>query len=99
MAERAEVERPAESAGGGVRRGGGEPLAGTAYRLLKRRIVNNELPPSGFIDERQVAQELGMSRTPVREALLLLQNEELVEVAARRGIRVVPSSLAAMAEV
>ena len=70
-----------------------------AYAVLKRRILTNELPAGEMIDDREIALELGMSRTPVREALLLLQREGFVEMAPRRGIRVLAISLEKMREI
>jgi len=74
-------------------------MAERAYALLKRRIVTNAFAPGAAIDEREVALELGMSRTPVHEAIIRLQGEELVEVAPRRGIRVLPLSPQDMREI
>lgn len=59
-----------------------------AYRALKTEIINNRLPPGYQALEEQLAATLGMSRTPVREALIRLQNEGFVEVVPRRGVRV-----------
>lgn len=49
-----------------------------------------------MIDEAQIARDLGISRTPVREALLRLQAEGLIEIARGRGIRVKPLSAGEM---
>lgn len=70
-----------------------------AYKIMKHRIINDHLRAGDVIEEREFASELGMSRTPVREALLLLASEELVEIVPRRGIRVVPTSLEMLREV
>ncbi len=70
-----------------------------AYELLRRRILDNAWPPGHRALENEVATELGMSRTPVREALLRLQNEGLVEVIPRHGMRVLPVSAADMHEI
>jgi DNA-binding GntR family transcriptional regulator len=61
-----------------------------AYDLLKADILENRLPPGLQATEPEIAVRLGMSRTPVREALVRLQNEGLIELVPRRGIRVVP---------
>jgi DNA-binding GntR family transcriptional regulator len=65
-------------------------LVDEAYAELKRRIVYNELPSSHQALEEELAAELGMSRTPVREALIRLENEGFVDVIPRRGMRVKP---------
>jgi DNA-binding GntR family transcriptional regulator len=64
-----------------------------AYREIRRRILNNEYPPAHQILEQELAADLGMSRTPVREALVRLQNERFVQLLPRHGMRVVPLSL------
>ncbi len=63
-----------------------------AYRELRRRILDNELPAGTSMLEQELAELLGMSRTPVREALILLAKEGLVEVRPRQGMRVLPVS-------
>ena len=70
-----------------------------AYRTIKARILENHYPPGQQVLEQQLANDLGMSRTPVREALIRLQNEGLVELIPRRGMRVVPLSPADMQEI
>lgn len=56
-----------------------------AYNLLKREIVNGERKPGDSIDEKEVAARLGISRTPVREAILFLAREGLIEILPRKG--------------
>ncbi|MFM2262596.1 MAG: hypothetical protein RI959_1272 [Pseudomonadota bacterium] len=53
--------------------------------LLRQRIFNRELPPGGWIDELKIAEEFGISRTPLREALKVLAAEGLVTMKVRRG--------------
>ena len=67
-------------------------LVDTAYEWIRRRILDNVWPPGHRALEQEVALELGMSRTPVREALVRLQNDGLVEVVPRHGMRVLPVS-------
>ena len=62
----------------------------TAYEDLRKRILTDGFGPGAMIDDGLEAERLGMSRTPVREALLLLEAEGLVEMLPRRGVRVVP---------
>lgn len=61
-----------------------------AYEDLRKRILTDGFGPGAMIDDGLEAERLGMSRTPVREALLLLEAEGLVEMLPRRGVRVVP---------
>ena len=55
------------------------------YRHLRREIVGMVLPPGTPILEKDIAQSHGVSRTPVREAVLRLVEERLVEVVAKSG--------------
>jgi DNA-binding GntR family transcriptional regulator len=74
-------------------------LVDTAYDLIRRRILDNVWPPGHSALEQEVALALGMSRTPVREALVRLQNDGLVEVVPRHGVRVLPVSPTDMREI
>jgi DNA-binding GntR family transcriptional regulator len=60
--------------------------ADRAYLAIRALIVSLELPPGAVIDERELMQRLGLGRTPVREALRQLAQEQLVEVFPRRGM-------------
>jgi GntR family transcriptional regulator, rspAB operon transcriptional repressor len=63
-------------------------LADTLYERLWKRIVNLEFPPGTRLSEEALAKDLGVSRTPVREALLRLGQVGLVRVSTRRGFAV-----------
>jgi len=52
---------------------------------LRHRIFQRELEPGSWIDETRIADELGISRTPLREALKVLAAEGLVTMKVRRG--------------
>lgn len=54
-------------------------------RYLKQKIVNLSLEPGAIISEAEISQELGVSRTPVREALIELSQVKLVEIYPQRG--------------
>lgn len=73
-----------------------EPPAGlakdTAYEHAKLQILEGRVPDSRFLTEEGVAKELGISRTPVREAFLRLEAEGLLELFPRRGAYVGPIS-------
>ncbi|GGX00770.1 GntR family transcriptional regulator [Streptomyces lomondensis] len=66
---------------------GGEELslAERAYRAIRDRLVMLEIRPGAPIHEEQLAQSLGVGRTPVREALKRLQYERLITTYPRRG--------------
>lgn len=53
--------------------------------LLRQRIFSRELEPGSWIDELKIAEEYGISRTPLREALKVLAAEGLVTMKVRRG--------------
>mgnify|MGYP000497932583 FL=1 len=53
--------------------------------LLRQRIFARELAPGSWIDEMRLADEYGISRTPLREALKVLATEGLVTMKMRRG--------------
>ena len=63
-----------------------ESLADKAYHAIRDLIVSLELAPGAVIDERALIEQLGIGRTPVREALRRLAQERLVEVYPRRGM-------------
>lgn len=63
-------------------------VADTVYDQLWRRVVNREFQPGDRLVEETLAQELGTSRTPVREALLRLGQTGLVQVSSRKGFSV-----------
>jgi DNA-binding GntR family transcriptional regulator len=70
-----------------------------AYRILKAEIMANRMPPGFQAMETELAAQMGISRTPIREAVIRLSEEGLVEVRRRRGIRVLPISVTDMREI
>jgi DNA-binding GntR family transcriptional regulator len=52
---------------------------------IRRRIISLQLPPGEPLSENELAQELGVSRTPVRESLILLREEGLIQVFPQIG--------------
>jgi DNA-binding GntR family transcriptional regulator len=81
------------------KRTAGVSLVDAAYEQIRRRILDNAWPPGHRALEQEVALALGMSRTPVREAMMRLQQEGLVEVIPRHGMRVLPVSPNDMREI
>ena len=57
-----------------------------AYDYLKRAIVTCEIRPGSMLDENEVAKQVGISRTPVREAVNQLAQEGMLEIIPRKGI-------------
>jgi len=57
-----------------------------AYDELKRRILNDDYPPGSFLAERRLAEQLGMSKTPVKAALERLELEGFICVSPQQGI-------------
>src|SRR3954451_4855201 len=74
-------------------------LVGSAYSALKEAIRENTLPPGYQGSEQEIATRLGMSRTPVHEAVIPLQEECLVRVLSRRGVVICAISAADMREI
>lgn len=75
------------------RKTSGSSLSDQAYQLVKERIISNKLPAGYQVLEEELAGELNMSRTPLREALIRLQDEGLIQMIPRRGVRIVPLSV------
>ena len=67
--------------------------------LLRQRIFRRELEPGSWIDELKIAEEYGISRTPLREALKVLAAEGLVTMKVRRGAYVTEVSEKDLADV
>ena len=77
----------------------GQTMVDQAYERMRRLILDNVWPPGQQMLEQEIALQLGMSRTPVHESLARLQNEGLIEVIPRRGMRVLPVSPTDMREI
>ncbi len=60
-------------------------LSQQAYEAIKHRIISLALPPGAVLDEDSLQAELGLGRTPIREALQRLALEKLVTILPRRG--------------
>lgn len=68
-------------------------LFGEAADRIRDMIVEGVLPPGGKVPERQLCEDFGISRTPLREALKVLANEGLVELTPNRGATVTELSV------
>ncbi len=70
-----------------------------AYELIRDYIVSNEVPPGVKINEDELARELGVSKTPVRDALSKLAHDGIVEIIPNRGTYKVKLSKEDMLEI
>ncbi|GGZ46296.1 GntR family transcriptional regulator [Streptomyces bluensis] len=61
-----------------------------AYSYLKDTVLTDPEMQGAFLSEQDIADRIGVSRTPIREALLMLAAEDLVELVPKRGARVAP---------
>jgi DNA-binding GntR family transcriptional regulator len=75
------------------------PLYEEVAELLRQRIFKRELEPGNWIDELKIAEEYGISRTPLREALKVLAAEGLVTMKVRRGAYVTEVSRSDLSDV
>jgi len=71
----------------GAKRGS---LVDEAYAALKQAIRDTDFPPGYQGSEQEIAVRLGMSRTPVHEAIIRLQEDGLVRVLSKRGVLICP---------
>jgi DNA-binding GntR family transcriptional regulator len=72
----------------GFVRGGAQRSTELAYKLIKQKILDNEYPPGAQFLEQDIAVELNVSRTPVREAFIRLKQDGLLEIVPRHGVRI-----------
>ena len=68
------------------------PLRDVVFNTLRDAILTGKLVPGERLMENQLADKLGVSRTPVREALRMLELENLVELVPRKGAQVLDMS-------
>lgn len=78
-----------------------KPLSNSqrAFLSLRDMIFAGELAPGSDHLESELAEQLGVSRTPVREAALMLESQGLLELRPRKGVRILPVSPDDMAEI
>ena len=72
---------------------GRQSLADTAYQIIYRNIVSLTYEPGQRLEENQLVEQLGIGRTPIREALLNLCADLLVETAPGKGYTVRPITI------
>lgn len=61
------------------------PIPEQVYRILRRAIITLHLPPGAVLVEKQITDQLGISRTPVRDAIRQLADERLVDIRPQSG--------------
>ncbi|MEV8467256.1 GntR family transcriptional regulator [Fluviibacterium sp. DFM31] len=78
-----------------------KPVSNTdrAITELRRLVFSGELPAGSDHLESELAERLGMSRTPIREAARTLESQGLLELRARKGVRILPVSPEDMREI
>jgi DNA-binding GntR family transcriptional regulator len=81
-----------------VKPSNGGLLKEQAYDELKRRILGETYPPGSFLAERKLAEDLGMSKTPVKAALERLEMEGFIAVSPQQGIVVRERSIHEIAD-
>lgn len=82
-------------------RAGPMSLSDDAYEAIKRMIVTLALAPDSAVDEGELQEKLRIGRTPIREAVLRLERDQLVRIEPRRGVFVTavdPDELAMLFE-
>lgn len=90
---------PGAASTGPARTGETPSLAEQAYRLLEERVVKLVLAPGSLVSEARLIEITGLGRTPVREAMQRLAQQDLFQVLPRRGLLVAPVSTSAILQV
>ncbi len=70
-----------------------------AYNKLKSMILSNEIPQGSYLDEKTLCETMNMSRTPIREAINQLVQEDLVNIIQNKGIFVTEISILKVKEI
>jgi DNA-binding GntR family transcriptional regulator len=86
-------------AGRAANDGGLPKLKDKAYEIIRNKIIVCELMPGAVVDQNALMHEIGVSKTPVREAVNALENEGLLVVMPRRGVIVAPISLGDISQI
>jgi DNA-binding GntR family transcriptional regulator len=72
------------------KRNGRDSLRSQAVGVLRDAILSRQFKPGAVLNEKELAERLGVSKTPIREGLSLLEHEGLVQTIPRRGYIVTP---------
>lgn len=74
-------------------------LVDTAYRMIREAILNNEFKPGTLLSENELSRQIGISRTPTREALRRLSEQNLVSIVPKIGAFVTDLSVEKINEI
>ena len=74
-------------------------LKNKAYQIIRNKIVACELMPGAVVDQNALMHEIGVSKTPIREAVNALEIEGFLVVMPRRGVIVAPISLGDISQI
>lgn len=64
-----------------------------AYQTIRTKILNCEYAPNSYLNEEQLCKELNVSRTPIRDALSRLEQENLIKILPKKGVVVAPLNI------
>ncbi len=70
-----------------------QPLAVIAYETIVKKIICLEYQPGQLLEENQLVEDLGIGRTPIRESIVRLHSEKMVESHPKKGVIVRPITL------
>ncbi|ONI40687.1 GntR family transcriptional regulator [Candidatus Epulonipiscium fishelsonii] len=76
-----------------------QPLRNVVFQTIRKAILEGELQPGERLMETQLAEKLGVSRTPIREAIRKLETEGLIIITPRKGAQVAPFTQKEIADV
>jgi DNA-binding GntR family transcriptional regulator len=74
-------------------------LKNTAYKILREKIINCEYQPGSLINEARLSEELGFSRTPIRESIGRIEQDGLIQVLPKKGIYIKDISLSDVTQI
>lgn len=74
-------------------------LKNTSYTYIKNKIIDCEYEPGTFLDEKKIIDELGFSRTPIREALNKIEEEGYIQIIPKKGIFITPITMKSITDV
>lgn len=64
-----------------------------AYQTIRAKILNCEYAPNSYLNEEQLCKEINVSRTPIRDALSRLEQENLIKILPKKGVVVAPLNI------
>lgn len=64
-----------------------------AYQTIRTKILNCEYAPNSYLNEEQLCKEINVSRTPIRDALSRLEQENLIKILPKKGVVVAPLNI------